>query len=82
MKLFQKSQSKFPENFLFRPWSKTFELYHFQSPQEERRFKETSSSLAGKYGIPVTIVFGKNNEDNEFCTRVKNVRRFLSFALS
>ena len=28
--------------------SKTFELYHFQSPREERRFKETSSSLAGK----------------------------------
>ena len=28
--------------------SKTFEFYHFQSPREERRLKETSSSLAGK----------------------------------
>ena len=28
--------------------SKTFELYYFQSPWEERRLKETSSSLAGK----------------------------------
>ena len=62
VKHFRKSQSKFPKNFLFRenrqkvkccptPYSrrsKTFELYHFQSPREERRFKETSSSLAGK----------------------------------
>ena len=28
--------------------SKTFEFYHFQSPREERRLNETSSSLAGK----------------------------------
>ena len=28
--------------------SKTFEFYRFQSPREERRSKETSSSLAGK----------------------------------
>ena len=62
VKRFRKSQSKFPNSFLFRenrqkvkccptPYSrrsKTFELYHFQSPREERRFKETSSSLAGK----------------------------------
>ena len=74
VKSFRKSQSKFLKSFLFRenrqkvkccptPYSrrsKTFELYHFQSPREERRFKETSSSLAGKYGIPVTIVCGKN----------------------
>ena len=62
VKRFRKSQSKFLKSFLFRenrqkvkccptPYSrrsKTFELYHFQSPREERRFKETSSSLAGK----------------------------------
>ena len=62
VKRFRKSQSKFPKNFLFRenrqkvkccptPYSrrsKTFELYHFQSPRKERRFKETTSSLAGK----------------------------------
>ena len=27
---------------------KAFKLYHFQSPRKEKRFKETSSSLAGK----------------------------------
>ena len=62
VKHFRKSQSKFRNNFLFRenrqkvkccptPYSrrsKIFELYHFQSPREERRFKETSSSLSGK----------------------------------
>ena len=62
VKHFRKSQSKFKKKFLFRenrqkvkccptPYSrrsKTFELYHFQSPREERRFKEKSSSLAGK----------------------------------
>ena len=61
VKRFRNSQSKFPNSFLFREnrqkvkcWptpysrrSKTFELYHFQSPREERQFKETSSSLAG-----------------------------------
>ena len=29
-------------------WPKAFKLYHFQSPRKEKRFKETSSSLAGK----------------------------------
>ena len=64
VKRFRKSQSQsqYLKSFLFRenrqkvkccptPYSrrsKTFELYHFQSPREERRFKETSSSLAGK----------------------------------
>ena len=62
VKRFRKSQSKFLRSFLFRenrqkvkscptPYSrrsKTFELDHFQSPREERRFEETSSSLAGK----------------------------------
>ena len=62
VKRFRKSQSKFLKSFLFRenrqkvkscptPYSrrsKTFELDHFQSPREERRFEETSSSLAGK----------------------------------
>ena len=62
VKHFRKSQSKFPKKFLFREnWqkgkccltpysrrSKTFELYHFQSPREGRRLKETTSSLAGK----------------------------------
>ena len=62
VKRFRKSQSKFLKSFLFRenrqkvkscptPYSrrsKTFELDHFQSPLEERRFEETSSSLAGK----------------------------------
>ena len=63
LKHFRKSQSKFPKIFFIirenrqkvkccpTPYSrrsKTFELYHFQSPREERRFKETSSSLAGK----------------------------------
>ena len=62
VKRFRKSQSKFLKSFLFREnWqkvkscptpysrrSKTFELYHFQSPREERRFEETSSSLSGK----------------------------------
>ena len=61
VKHFRKSQS-FREDFLFREnrqkvkccptsysrRSKTFEFYHFQSPREERRLKETSSSLAGK----------------------------------
>ena len=61
VKHFRKSQS-FREDFLFREnrqkvkccptsysrRSKTFEFYHFQSPQEKRRLKETSSSLAGK----------------------------------
>ena len=61
VKHFWKSQSKFSKNFLF--WenrqkvkccptpcrrSKTFELYYFQSPWEERKFKETNSSLEGK----------------------------------
>ena len=62
VKHFRKSQPKFPKKFLFRenrqkvkccptPYSrrsKTFESYHFQSPREERRFKEKSPSLAGK----------------------------------
>ena len=62
VKRFRKSQSKFLKSFLFRenrqkvkscptPYSrrsKTFELDHFQCPLEERRFEETSSSLAGK----------------------------------
>ena len=62
VKHFRKSQSKFPKDFFFREnrqkvkccptsysrRSKTFEFYHFQSPREERRLKETSSSLAGK----------------------------------
>ena len=62
VKHFRKSQSKFPKDFLFREnrqkvkccptsysrRSKTFEFYYFQSPREERRLKETSSSLAGK----------------------------------
>ena len=61
VKHFRKSQS-FREDFLFREnrqkvkccptsysrRSKTFEFCHFQSPREERRLKETSSSLAGK----------------------------------
>ena len=62
VKHFRKSPSKFPKNFPFsrKPakgemlphansrWPKAFKLYHFQSPRKEKRFKETSSSLAGK----------------------------------
>ena len=29
-------------------WPKAFKLYRFQSPRKEKRFKETSSCLAGK----------------------------------
>ena len=62
VKLFRKSQSKFPKNFFWKKtgkkWNaaprhivaglKPLNYTYFQSPREEKRFKETSSSLAGK----------------------------------
>ena len=85
MKHFRKSQSKFPKNFLFREnrqkvkccptpysrWSKTFELYHFQSPREEKRFKETSSSLARKTS-QLEYYLVKILQDNAFFNSAKN----------
>ena len=98
VKHFRKSQSKFPKNFLFRenrqkvkccptPYSrrsKTFELYHFQSPREERRFKETSSSYLWQASKASQLQYYlvRRLQDNEFFTRLKNARRFLSSALS
>ena len=56
--IFENDNQSFQRIFIFektaKKWnaasrrSKTFEFYHFQSPREERRLKETSSSLAGK----------------------------------
>ena len=43
---FSRKRNAAPRHIVAGP--KPSELYHFQSPREERRSKETSSSLAGK----------------------------------
>ena len=45
---FSKITIKVSKGFFFRENRQKVKFYHFQSPREERRLKETSSSLAGK----------------------------------